>query len=422
MRKPNIIFMLADDLGYADLACYGQEKIRTPSIDRMAFEGVRFSDCYAGSPVCAPCRSVLMTGQHTGHTRVRENFARVGGTPPQGRAPLEPEDVTVAEVLKEAGYATGITGKWGLGEPDTTGIPNRQGFDEWFGYLNQRRAHSYYPDYLWHNEEKVILEGNLEGKRGQYSHDMITEFGLDFIRRHHAKPFFLYFAWTLPHDRLEPPSLEPYADTDWPEEAKAYAAMVSRMDRDVGRVLDMLRELGIDERTIVFFTSDNGAARRWEGMFDSSGPLRGHKSEVYEGGIRVPMVVRHPGKVPAGKTSYSPWYFADFLPTAAEIAGVDPPDKIDGVSVLRSLHGGKQVLEDRKMYWEFPGQKFCRAVRWNHWKAVRLGQDSLVELYDLSKDVGEQNNVAGEHPDVVADMEAFMKASHVDSPYWPLDG
>jgi len=420
MEKPNIIFILADDLGYADLGCYGQKKILTPSLDRMAEGGTRFTDCYAGAPVCAPCRSVLMTGQHTGHTRVRDNFAAVGGTPPQGRVPLEPEDITVAKALKQAGYATGITGKWGLGEPDTTGVPNRQGFDEWFGYLNQRHAHTYYPDYLWRNEEKVTLEGNLDGKRQQYTHDMFTDFALDYIRKNQAGPFFLYLAWTIPHDALEIPSIEPYTDRDWPENAKTYAAMATRMDRDVGRILDFLKELGIDDNTIVFFASDNGAARRWDGMFDSSGPLRGHKSDVYEGGIRAPMIVRWPGKVPAGAVSGAPWYFADFLPTAADLANGYLPPNIDGVSVLPTLLGGEQPLDERMMYWEFPPHGLSQAVRWGDWKAFRIGKNNPIELYNLAEDIGEQNNVAEEHPKVVREIEEFMEASHVDSPNWPV--
>jgi len=421
MEKPNIIFILADDLGYADLGCYGQRHILTPNLDRMAAEGIRFTDCYAGATVCAPSRSVLMTGQHTGHTRVRDNFAKVGGVPPQGRAPLEPEDVTVAEVLKSAGYATGITGKWGLGEPETEGIPTRQGFDEWFGYLNQRHAHTYYPDYLWRNEEKVTLDGNRDGKREQYSHDLFTEFALDYIRRHRDGPFFLYLAWCIPHAALEPPSLEPYAATDWPDDAKAFAAMVTRMDSHVGQVFALLRELGIDERTLVFFSSDNGAARRWEGLFDSSGPLRGQKSDPYEGGIRAPMIVRWPGRVPSGKVSNVPWYFADFLPTVADVAGVKHPESIDGTCVLESILGRKQDLGDRFLYWEsFTGGGFRQAVRRGDWKAVRPGPGRPLELYDLASDLGEERDVAAQQPHVIAEIERFLRTARVDSPYWPI--
>jgi arylsulfatase A-like enzyme len=418
--KPNIIFILADDLGYADIGCYGQRHIVTPNIDRLAEEGTRFTNCYAGSTVCAPSRSVLMTGQHTGHTRVRANFGEVGGVGPQKRVPLEAEDVTVAEVLKEAGYATGITGKWGLGEPDTTGVPNRQGFDEWFGYLNQRNAHSYYTPYLWRNEEKVILEGNEEGKREQYTHDMFTGFALDFVQRHRSRPFFLYLAWCIPHARYEVPSIEPYSDREqWSAEERAFAAMVTRMDRDVGRVAALLRQLDLDEKTTVFFCSDNGAQKRWEGRFDSCGALRGQKGTLYEGGIRTPMIVRWPGKVPARSVSDAVWYFADFLPTAAELADVRPPSNIDGISVLPILLGKKQNLSDRFLYWEYPGGGLQQAVRWRNWKALRRAPDRKLELYDLADDVSEATDVAFKHPEIVARIEDYLKTARTESPNWP---
>jgi arylsulfatase A-like enzyme len=425
-ERLNIIFIMADDLGYADLGCYGQKNIKTPSIDRLATEGMRFTQCYAGYTVCAPSRSVLMTGQHTGHTRVRGNFGMVGGVlvtdngSPQRRVPLEPEDVTVAEVLKEAGYVTGITGKWGLGEPGTTGLPNRQGFDKWFGYLNQRRAHTYYPPYLWNNEQKLILEGNKNGKRREYSHDLFTKFALDFIRDYSDKPFFLYLAYTIPHAKYEIPSTEPYTDKPWPQDAKVHAAMITRMDSDVGRIMALLKKLHIDEKTIVFFCSDNGAARRWEGIFDSSGPLRGCKGDLYEGGIRTPMIVRCPGKVPAGKTNHTTWYFADVLPTLAQLAGVKQPAGIDGVSVLPTLLGKKQNLNDRFLYWEYPGGGLRQAVRWRNYKAMRPAPDKPLKLYDLTKDLPEQHNIADQRPNVIARIEAYLKTARTDSPNWPI--
>jgi arylsulfatase A-like enzyme len=425
-KRPNIIFIMADDLGYGDLGCYGQKQIRTPNIDLLATEGTRFTDCYAGSTVCAPSRSVLMTGQHTGHTRVRGNMGKAGGTlvvdngSPQRRVPLEAEDVTVAEVLKRAGYATGITGKWGLAEPDTEGLPTRQGFDEWFGYLNQRRAHTYYPPYLWHNEKKQMLEGNKDGGREQYSHDMFTDFALSFLRRHKAGPFFLYVPYTIPHAKYEIPSTEPYTDKSWPADAKVHAAMITRMDRDIGRIMRLLKELAIDERTLVFFCSDNGAARRWDGIFDSSGPLRGHKGDLYEGGIRTPMIARWPGKVPAGKTSDAAWYFADVLPTLAELAGVRPPSNIDGISVMPTLLGKEQRTDDRFLYWEFPAGKFQQAVRWRNYKAVRPAPDKSLELYDLNKDLAEKNDIAAGHPEVIARIEAYLKTARTSSPNWPV--
>lgn len=420
-RRPNIVYIMVDDMGVYDLGCYGQQHIETPNVDRLARQGMRFTQCYAGSAVCAPSRSVLMTGQHTGHTRVRGNAGMVGGVGPQRRVPLEPEDVTVAEVLQEAGYVTGITGKWGLGEPDTTGVPNRQGFDEWFGYLNQRHAHGYYPEYLWRNETKVDLPGNQGGKREQYSHDLMTDFALDFVRKHHAEPFFLYLAWTVPHQKYEIPSLEPYADKPWSDDAKCHAAMITRADRDVGRLLALLEQFNIAEETIVFFTSDNGGWQRWEGVFDSHGPLRGAKGDAWEGGLRTPMVVRWPGHVPAGKTSDAPWYFADFLPTATELGGGKLPDNIDGVSVLPTLLGNSQPeLNQRPMYWELPFGGFRQAGRIGQWKAVRHKPGGPIELYDLSRDVGETQNVADEHAEMVARFEKLFTESRTESPNWPM--
>lgn len=341
--QPNIIFIMADDLGYHDLGSYGQRLIHTPNIDRLAAEGMRFTQCYAGGSVCAPSRSVLMTGQHLGHTTVRGNFGRVGGKlvldngSPQRRVSLKQSDVTVAEVLKKTGYATGITGKWGVGEPQTPGIPNKQGFDEWFGYLNQRRAHSYYPMYLWRNEEKVFLNGNRGGKEGQYTHDLITDFALEFVRKRANEPFFLYLPYTVPHQEFVIPDIAPYENEDWPHDAKVYAAMVTRMDRDIGRLMELLQQRNIDRQTMIFFCSDNGAANRWDGIFNSASPFRGHKGELYEGGIRTPMIVRQPGKIPAGVTSDIPWYFADVLPTLTELAGGNLPDDVDGMSILPIL-------------------------------------------------------------------------------------
>jgi arylsulfatase A-like enzyme len=425
-KLPNIIFIMADDLGYADLGCYGQKNIDTPNIDQLAAEGVRFTQCYAGSTVCAPSRSVLMTGRHTGHTRVRGNFGKAGGVlitgsgSPQRRIPLESEDVTVAEILKQAGYTTAITGKWGLGEPDSTGLPNRQGFDEWFGYLNQRAAHSYYPPYLWHNEQKVILEGNKDGQKQQYSHDLITDFALDFIRNHTDEPFFLYLPYTIPHAKYEIPDIFPYADMPWPEDAKVHAAMITRMDRDIGVIISLLKGLKIDGNTIIFFCSDNGAARRWEGIFDSSGPLRGNKGTMYEGGLRAPMIVRWPGIIAPSQRSDAVWYFADLLPTLAELVRVKPPPSIDGISILPTLFGIHQDTTNRFLYWEFHSGGFKQAVRWRKYKAVRLGLDKPLELYDLDNDIAEQNNIADQNPNMVTKIEAYLKTARTDSANWPI--
>ena len=422
--KPNIIFIMADDLGYGDLGSYGQTVIQTPNLDQMAIEGLRFTNCYAGSTVCAPSRSVLMTGLHTGHTTVRGNFGKfgvVGLGGGEGRVPLNESDVTVAEVLKEAGYTTGMTGKWGLGEPNTSGHPNDQGFDEWFGYLNQRRAHSYFPDYIWKNKNKYVLPKNRNERKETYTHDLFTEFALDFINRHKKDPFFLYLPYLIPHDEYEIPDTAPYSDRPWTDDEKVHAAMITRLDRDIGALFQSLKDLKLDEKTIVFFCSDNGAAKRWEGRFDSSGALQGHKRDMYEGGLRTPMIVRWPGQVAAGETNDTAWYFADALPTFAELAGLNAPSGIDGVSMLPTILGNKQDLSNRVLYWEFFESGFQQAVRQGDWKAIRMAPGKALELYDLSKDESESNNIAANHPDIITEMEAILKTARTPSENWPVE-
>jgi len=420
--KPNIIFIMADDLGYGDLGCYGQEVIQTPNIDQLAREGIRFTDCYAGSTVCAPSRCCLMTGYHTGHARVRGN----------ARVPLRPQDTTVAEILKQAGYTTGIFGKWGLGEPESTGIPNKKGFDEWFGYLNQRHAHNYYPEFLWKNKEWIWLRKNSACQQGAYSHDLIMEEALKFIDKNAQKPFFLYLALTIPHannemgratgDGMQVPSDEPYSDKPWPQTEKSFAAMVTLMDKDIGRLMALLKEKGIDENTIVFFTSDNGPHR--EGghdpqFFKSSGPLRGIKRDLYEGGIRVPMIARWPGKIKPGRVSGRAWAFWDFLPTAAELAGVKAPSGIDGISMVPELLG-KPQKDHEYLYWEFHERGFSQAIRMGKWKAVRPGRGKAIELYNLEDDLGEQKNIAALHPNMVSKAEEIFKSARTESEFWPV--
>jgi len=423
-RPPNVILIVADDLGWGDLGAYGQRLIRTPNLDRMAREGLRFTDAYAASPVCAPSRASFMTGLHQGHARVRGNMGRGGE-----RVPLRPEDLTVAEVLKGAGYRTGVVGKWGLGEPGTTGVPGRQGFDYFFGYLNQNHAHNYYPDYLWRNDARVELP------RGTYSHDLFTREALDFIRREAARPFFLYLAYTLPHanneltrqtgNGMEIPSDAPYTRERWSPQQRNYAAMVTRLDADVGKVLVLLKELRLDGETLVVFTSDNGPQGRDEGgyeqaLFDSNGPFRGLKREVYEGGIRVPLIVRWPGRVRAGRTSAYPATLCDLLPTAAALSGAPQAAMTDGVSLLPLLLGGRAPRRE-SLYWEFHEGGFAQAVRLGRWKAVRHGARGAVELYDLRADVGEMRDVATRHPALVRRAVEIMRREHVESEDWPLE-
>jgi len=430
-KKPNLIYIMADDLGYGDLGCYGQKRIKTPSIDKMAAEGIRFTDHYAGSTVCAPSRCVLMTGLHTGHCQVRNNRE----VKPMGQMPLMADTVTVARLLKQAGYATGLVGKWGLGGPGSTGVPNRQGFDYFYGYLCQRHAHNYYPEFLFRNTDRIPLAGNKVAKpredgagmaveRGQYAHDLCADEAIKFVERNKQRPFFLYFSPTIPHANneaggkgMEVPSLGDYAELDWPEPQKGHAAMISRLDADVGRLLGKLKELGLDGKTLVFFTSDNGPHREGganPNFNDSNGPLRGIKRDLYDGGIRVPMIARWPGKIRPGTQSDHISAFWDFLPTACELAGVQPPEDIDGISYLPTLLGEETRQKKHEyLYWEYGG---TRAVRMGKWKAVGQPTGSRLQLFDLESDLGESQNIAADNPQVANRMRKIMEAAHVDPP------
>lgn len=420
--KPNIIFIMADDLGYNDLGCYGQQEILTPNIDQLAKEGIKFTQCYAGSTVCAPSRSVLMTGLHTGHTTVRGNSAKANAEGMfQGRVPLEDKDFTIAELLRKAGYVTGITGKWGLGEPGTSGVPNKQGFDEWMGFLNQRHAHDYYPEYLWKNEEKIVYEENLDGGEKVYAHDVFTQFAIDFIEKQKDTSFFLYLPYTIPHAKYQIPDTAPYSDKDWEPNEKVHAAMITRMDRDVGKILDLLKINQLDDHTIVFFCSDNGAADMYDSRFHSSGELRGHKRDLYEGGIRVPMIVRWKGKTRMGIENGFPWYFTDIMATFADIAGIDLNRQTDGISVLPLIMGEEFNPAERFLYWEFFEGGFSQAARWKEWKAVKNAGDSTLELYNLMQDIKEENDVAASNPDMVDMFEHYMDTARTETPYWPVN-
>jgi len=441
-RKPNIIFILADDLGYAEVGCYGQKKIRTPNIDKLAIQGMKFTQHYSGSPVCAPSRCTLMTAKHTGHAQVRSN-KQVGGkegwelgSTIGGQWPLEADTVTVAKILRDAGYTTGAFGKWGLGRVGTTGDPNKQGFDHFFGYICQRQAHTFYPNHLWRDGQIKWLEANKDGKQEVYSHDIIANEALKFIKDNKDRPFFLYVPFTIPHVALQVPedSLAEYKGK-WPDPQykgdkgyiphqyprACYAAMVTRMDRDVGRITALLKKLGLEDKTLVIFSSDNGptyAGGADSAFFESAGPLRGLKGSVYEGGIRVPFIARWPGKVKAGSTTNHVSAFWDFLPTCCELLGQEPPSGIDGISMLPTLLSGPQKQKKHDyLYWELRGQQ---AVRMGDWKSVRDKPNRKIELYNLKKDIGEQRDIADEHLEIIAKITDIFKNGRTKSDVFPL--
>ncbi len=446
-RPPNIILLVADDLGYNELGCYGQKIIRTPNIDRLASEGMRFTQFYSGSPVCAPSRCTLMTGKHTGHSWVRNNRE----IQPEGQEPLPPQEVTIAELLKAQGYATGAMGKWGLGFVDSTGDPNKQGFDLFFGYNCQRHAHNHYPSYLWRNHERIEYPGNtgkdLSGET--FSQDLFTQEALQFVRDNKDRPFFLYMPFIIPHLSIQVPeeSLAEYkgklpeedydhtAYLQHPYPRAGYAAMITHMDRDIGKIMDLVNELGLDDNTIILFTSDNGPTYDRLGgsdsdFFESAGPFRGLKGSTYEGGIRVPLVARWPGKIAPGKTTDHLAAFWDVLPTLTEIAGAKETtlDEVDGLSFAPTLLQNGEQAEHEYLYWEFPAYGGQQAVRKGKWKATRqnmIKQGNMeIELYDLSQDPGEQHNVAADHPDVVAQMRKIMSDARTPAEkfrFAPLD-
>lgn len=405
---PNVIIILADDLGYGDLGCFGQELIKTPNIDRLAAEGMTFSQAYAGATVCAPSRCSLMTGKHNGHAPIRGNQE----VQPEGQVPMPADTFTIADLMKRAGYTTALIGKWGLGHPGSVSTPDTMGFDHFFGYNCQRKAHEYYPEYLWRDDRKVMLDGEA------YSHDLLAADALEFIRANKDRPFFLDLSYTIPHSKLQVPDLGPYADESWPADLKTLAAMITRMDGDVGRMMALLKELGIDEETLVFFLSDNGAAYT-DDLFDHSGPLRGHKRDMYEGGIRTPAIARWPGEIEPGSTSEQVWALWDLLPTMADLTDQEAPSGLDGISILPALVEGK-VFEHPPLYWEFHERGFTQAARIGDWKAVRLGTKEPIELYDLRTDIGERHDVADAHPDLVRRFADFLESARVDSEIWPI--
>jgi arylsulfatase A len=440
--RPNILLIQADDLGYGDLSVYGQKQFTTPSLDRLAKEGIRFTQYYSGSTVCAPSRAALMTGKHTGHTSIRGN----GGLP-EGDVPMPDADVTIAEVLRGGGYRTALVGKWGMGQPGTSGMPGKQGFDYAFGFLDQRHAHRQFTDHLWRNGEQVASDLEKD-----YVGDLFTKEAAAVIERDDPKPFFIYLNYTVPHAELrapdeaiapfrgrfpEQPFSNPTADgkptgarpdvaslgyRSQPAPKAAFAAMITRMDRDIGRLTDLLHARGLDQRTLVMFISDNGPHQEGgadPAFFKSSGGLRGIKRDLYEGGIRVPMIARWTGTIPAGRVSDHAWAHWDMLPTLAESAGIEPPAGLDGLSMTRALKGQPQPSHPF-LYWEFHERGFQQAVRMGRWKAVRLKTGAPIELYDLQTDATESQNVAATHADIVAKIETYLKTARTESPRWPV--
>ncbi|HRE51524.1 MAG TPA: arylsulfatase [Flavitalea sp.] len=452
-RAPNIIFILADDLSWGDLGCYGQKKIKTPNIDRIAYEGMKFTQAYAGSSVCAPSRSALMQGLHPGHMRVRSNEYKVY------MESLQEGDLTVAMLLKQAGYKTGLFGKWGLGGSGQPGIPNKMGFDEFCGYLSQRQAHCYYPEFLYHNQTRIYFPENgdhyrfenytrkspydEDGKvrpwgikdpaKAKYSFDIYSEKTLDFIRENKDNPFFLYLAYTIPHGPLMVPDLGAYKNEDWPIQHKEWAAMVTRLDTQVGSILKSINDLGLDENTIIFFASDNGfSAYGYEGryleekegptleaFFNLTSPTKGRKGDTFNGAFHVPAMVRWPGHIAPGQTSDHIWAFWDLMPTAAALAGVNSPKNTDGISMLPVLTGkGKQKQHDF-LYWEF---KNTQMIRTEKWFGRRAGGSQHVELYDLIADPQQNNDLSASNPNIVKRIARMMDKSHTPGDVWPSPG
>lgn len=442
-KLPNIVYILADDLGYGDLSCYGQSNFETPNIDKLAENGIKFTQHYSGSTVCAPSRSTLLTGQHTGHTPIRGNKE----LKPEGQYPLSADAITLAEILKEAGYATGAFGKWGLGGPGSEGDPNMQGFDEFYGYNCQRIGHHYYPWHMWHNQEKVMLEANKGIARGTYAPEVIHDHALQFMEANKDKPFFMYYPSIIPHAELFAPekyiakyrgkflpeknykgvddpeneSFKVMAYGSQPESHAAFAAMIDYLDMQVGEIVAKLKELGVYDNTLIIFTSDNGPHQEGGAdpdYFNSNGELTGYKRDLYEGGIRVPMIAVWDGRIKAETESDHPSAFWDVLPTVAEMSGISTPENIDGISFLPTLLGKEQAKHDY-LYWEFHERGGRQALRKGDWKLVRynvLKSDKITtELYDISSDIAEQNNVAEQNPQLVKELLELMKNARTES-------
>lgn len=445
--KPNIVFILVDDLGYGDIGCFGQQKIQTPNIDKLAEEGMRFTQCYAGNAVCAPCRSSLMQGLHPGHARVRGNSYK------SYRESLQEGDYTVAMLLKEAGYKTGLFGKWGLGLHNQYGIPNRMGFDEFFGYLNQRHAHCHYPEFLYQNSERVYYPENgehyiIDNYRGEqvydengvcqplgikdpskakYAFDEYCKKSLEFVRENKDHPFFLYLAYTPPHGSYIVPELGIYNEKDWPLAHKVYAAMITRVDTEIGKLTNLLKELEIDKNTLILFASDNGNTngngqneeQGTKEFFNNESPRRGQKGDIYDGAFHIPGIANWPAKIKPGQESDHIWAMWDFLPTVAEILEIEPPVQTDGVSILPTLLGNSENQNEHEfLYWEYQEEQAVRMVDWYGYKS----KSGEFELYNLKENPEQNNNIANAHPEITQRILEIMKSEHIPSDVWPSPG
>lgn len=444
---PNIIFVMADDMGYNEMGCYGQELIKTPNLDKIAERGMKFTNSYAGSAVCAPSRSCLMEGKHSGHARVRDNMYK------GYRESLKEGDYTVVMLLNEAGYTNGMFGKWGLGLHNQYGLPRRMGFDEFYGYLNQRQAHCHYPEFLYHNEERVYYPENgehhiLENYRGEqpydengichplgitdpekakYAFDEYCKKSLEFVRKNKNEPFFLYLPYTPPHGSNIVPELGIYKNKDWPLTHKVYAAMITRMDMEIGKLLNLLEELNIADNTVIFFTSDNGNSdpRTAEGeisikeLFNNQAPTAGSKGDIRDAAFHVPALACWPGYIEPGSVSDHIWAFWDFLPTVADIVGTNPPDDIDGISILPTLLGESSNQKNHDfLYWEYKGEQ---AVRMGDWYGYKDKQGKL-KLYNLIKNPEQNNDLSGEYPEITEKIDKIMKREHTPSNAFPSPG
>lgn len=427
---PNIIFILADDLGIGDLGCYGQEFFSTPNIDNLAKEGIMFTNHYAGAPVCAPSRCALLTGKHTGHASIRQNHSQIG----EGRVSLSNADFTIGQLAREAGYKTAAFGKWGVGEDGTEGVPNKRGFDEYFGYLNNNHCEFYYTDFLYENLDTFWIEANQDGKMGVYTHDLFTEKTKRFIKENRDTSFFIYLPYTIPHDLYQAPEEDsaPFigkftgdGQTEYDSVRSVYAGMITRMDRQIGEIMDLLKETGIDGHTLVIFTSDNGAVnpKTFGGdYFKSHGIFRAAKGDLFEGGIRTPLIARWPGKIQPGTTTDHISAFWDFMPTLADIAGAPQPET-DGISYLPALLGNTDQENHEYLYWEFSKRGVaCQAVRLGDMKIIRNeGIDAPVEVYNLKTDPEESMNIADSFPDIVSQGLKIFKDAHIDNRHYPIN-